>query len=62
MSPTRGAGIQLAPLQLKQGELMDTVAIGSILAVLGAVLILIVLAIRVGKLINTTHSQDNEQQ
>ena len=41
---------------------MDTVAIGSILAVLGAVLILIVLAIRVGKLINTTHSQDNEQQ
>lgn len=36
---------------------MDAVLIGSILTVVGAVVILVVLAIRVGKLMNTTHSE-----
>lgn len=37
---------------------VDAVVIGSILSVIGAVLVVIVLAIRIGKLINTTHSKD----
>lgn len=37
---------------------MDAVVIGSILSVVGAVLVVVVLAIRIGKLINTTHSKD----
>lgn len=37
---------------------MDAVTIGSILTVVGAVLVVLVLAIRIGKLINTTHSKD----
>lgn len=37
---------------------MDAVLIGSILTVVGAVLVVAVLAIRIGKLINTTHSKD----
>lgn len=36
---------------------MDAVVIGSILTVVGAVLILVVVGIRVGRLINTTHSE-----
>lgn len=40
------------------GVTMDAVMIGSILTVVGAVVIVVVLAIRVGKLINTTHSKD----
>lgn len=36
---------------------MDAVLIGSILSVAGAVIILLVLAVRVIKLINTTHSE-----
>ena len=37
---------------------MDAVAIGSILAVTGSVIVLVVLVIRILKLINTTHSED----
>lgn len=37
---------------------MDAVMIGSILTVVGAVVIVAVLAVRIGKLINTTHSKD----
>lgn len=37
---------------------MDAVAIGSILAVTGALLVVVVLAIRIGRLINTSHSDD----
>lgn len=37
---------------------MDAVVIGSILTVVGAVLVVVVLAIRIGKLINNTHSKD----
>lgn len=37
---------------------MDAVVIGSILTVVGAVIILIVLGIRVSKLMKNTHSQD----
>ncbi len=37
---------------------MDAVMIGSILTVIGAVLVVVVLAFRIGKLINTTHSND----
>lgn len=36
---------------------MDAVLLGSILTVAGAVIILVVLAVRVVKLINTTHSE-----
>ena len=43
---------------LLHGErFMDAVLIGSILSVAGAVIILVVLAVRVIKLINTTHSE-----
>lgn len=37
---------------------MDAVFWGSILSVAGAILVVVVLAIRIGKLINTTHSKD----
>lgn len=37
---------------------MDAVAIGSILAVVGSVVVIVVLGIRIIKLINTTHSED----
>jgi hypothetical protein len=37
---------------------MDAVTIGSILAVVGSLVIVIVIGIRVMKLINTTHSED----
>ena len=37
---------------------MDAVAIGSILAVVGSIVVIVVLAIRLMKLINTTHSED----
>ncbi len=37
---------------------MDAVVIGAILSVAGAVLVLIVLAVRIMKLINTTRSED----
>ncbi len=37
---------------------MDAVAIGSILAVAGSIAILVFLAIRLVKLINSTHSKD----
>lgn len=37
---------------------MDAVAIGSILAVIGTILVLVVLGIRVAKLIKNTHSKD----
>ena len=37
---------------------MDAVAIGSILAVTGAVIVFAVMVIRVLKLIKTTHSED----
>lgn len=38
--------------------MMDAVAIGSILAVVGSIVVLIVLGIRVMKLIKNTHSED----
>lgn len=37
---------------------MDAVMIGSILAVVGSIVVIIVLGIRIMKLINTTHSED----
>ena len=37
---------------------MDAVAIGSILAVVGSIVVIVVLGIRIMKLINTTHSDD----
>jgi len=37
---------------------MDAVAIGSILAVVGSIIVLVVLGIRVLRLIKTTHSKD----
>lgn len=37
---------------------MDAVAIGSILAVVGSVVVIVVLGIRIIKLINTSHSED----
>jgi hypothetical protein len=37
---------------------MDAVAIGSILAVIGSIIVLVVLGIRVSKLMKTTHSDD----
>lgn len=37
---------------------MDAVVIGSILSVVGAILVVVVIGIRIGKLINTTHSKD----
>lgn len=37
---------------------MDAVAIGSILAVVGSVVVLVVLGIRIMKLINKTDSKD----
>lgn len=37
---------------------MDAVVIGSVLTVIVSVVILVVLGIRVGKLIKTTHSED----
>ena len=37
---------------------MDAVMIGSILAVVGSIVVVIVLGIRIMKLINTTHSED----
>ncbi len=37
---------------------MDAVALGSIIAVIGSIVVLIVLGIRISKLINTTHSED----
>ena len=37
---------------------MDAVAIGSILAVVGSIVVIAVLVVRVLKLINTTHSDD----
>ena len=39
---------------------MDAVAIGAILAVTFSIVVLVVLVIRVGKLIGTTHSEDND--
>jgi hypothetical protein len=38
--------------------MMDAVAIGSILAVVGTIVVVIAIAIYVGRLINTTHSKD----
>jgi len=43
---------------LKTGVTMDAVMIGSILTIVGAVLVVIVLAIRIGNLMKTTHSKD----
>ncbi len=40
---------------------MDAVVIGSILTVVVSVVILAVIGIRVGRLINTSHSDDKEQ-
>ena len=37
---------------------MDAVMIGSILAVVGSIVVIVVLGIRVIRLINTTHSED----
>jgi len=37
---------------------MDAVTIGSILAVVGSIVVIVVLGIRIMKLINTTHSDD----
>jgi len=37
---------------------MDVVAIGSILAVVGSVIVVAVLAIRISSLIKNTHSED----
>ena len=37
---------------------MDAVFIGAILSVVGAIVVFVVVAIRVMKLINTTHSED----
>ncbi len=37
---------------------MDAVAIGSILAVVGSVVIIVLLGIRLVKLMNSTHSED----
>ena len=37
---------------------MDAVAIGSILAVVGSIIVLVVIGIRVTKLIKNTHSKD----
>lgn len=37
---------------------MDTVAIVSILAVIGAILVAVALVVWVARLINTTHSED----
>ena len=37
---------------------MDAVALWSILAVVGSIIVLVVLGIRVSKLIKTTHSDD----
>ncbi len=37
---------------------MDAVVIGSILSVVGAIVVVIVLGIRILKLMNTTHSED----
>ena len=37
---------------------MDAVFIGSILAVVGSIVVIVVLGIRIMKLINTTHSED----
>ena len=37
---------------------MDAVFIGSIAAVVGSIAVIVVVAIRVIKLINTTHSED----
>ncbi len=37
---------------------MDTVAIFSILAVSGTIIVIVFLAIRILKLINSTHSED----
>ncbi len=37
---------------------MDAVVIGTIFTVVGAVVVLAVLAIRIGRLIKTTHSED----
>ena len=42
----------------KRGLFMDAVFIGSILSVVGAVVVFVVVAVRVMKLINTTHSED----
>lgn len=37
---------------------MDAVAIGSILAVVGSIVVIVVIGIRVSKLMKTTHSKD----
>lgn len=37
---------------------MDAVFIGSILSVVGSIVVVIVLGVRIMKLINTTHSED----
>ncbi len=37
---------------------MDAVFIGAILSVIGSIVIFIVVAIKIMKLINTTHSED----
>ncbi len=37
---------------------MDAVAIGSILAVVGSVIVVVVLGIRISSLIKNTHSED----
>ncbi len=37
---------------------MDAVVIGSILSVVGAIVVVIVLGVRILKLMNTTHSED----
>ena len=49
----------LHAVTLTKGVTMhDAVFIGSILAVVGSIIVIAVLAIRVGKLIKTTHSKD----
>ena len=47
--------------KLNKGDVMDAVVIGSILAIVGSLIVVVVLAIRIGKLIMTTHSEDEKK-
>jgi hypothetical protein len=42
----------------KRGLMMDAVAVVSILAVVGTIVVVVVIGIRVGKLMKNTHSED----
>ena len=46
------------PVIIQEASIMDAVAIGSVVAVVGAIIVFVVLVVRISRLINSSHSED----